>query len=458
MNAPADNVHLAPPHSIEAEQTLLGALLLNSRAFDYVADQIKADDFFGPEHRLIFGVMARLHTIGREWDAVIVFEELGRPANGAPGGLPYLTDLSSNSPGASNIVRHASVVRARSDKRALLRVAETMMSQASMSLGPTTAEIVAEAELAMRAMTDRGGGEVVSLAVAMDDALAYVQARKDSEDASVGVTTGLSSIDKLLGSLEAGHLVIAGARASVGKTVLAVHVAQGLAARGKAVGFFSLEMSRREIAMRVMAARSAISTHEMRARTNAGFPWDRMVTARGSGENDPLYIDDTPSITVGYLRAKARRIKRKHGLDVLIVDYLGLMKGVGDNRVQEIGSISRGLKALAKELEVPIIALAQLNRGVEGRTDKRPMLSDLRDSGDIEQDADVVLMLHREELYSSEPQWVGMMEVLVRKNRHGAVGEVALDFNAKFGILSDRSDPSPRTFAAPRREAQRGLN
>jgi replicative DNA helicase len=269
-----------------------------------------------------------------------------------------------------------------------------------------------------------------------------------------GLPTGFVGFDDMTGGLEPGQLVIVAARPSVGKTVLGCNIAAHVAAGGSPVLFFTLEMTRREIAARILAARSGVPVSEMRAGTRERDDWDQMNTAVASSASWKLFIDDSPAVSVAYVRAKARRIQRTHGLGLLVIDYLGLMRGTGDNRAQEVGSISRGLKALAKELKVPVVALAQLNRASEGRLDRRPTLADLRDSGEIEQDADIVAMLHRESMHREAPEWEGLAQLLIRKNRNGPTGECLLALDGPRMRFTDYHGPCP-VAARPEKPAQR---
>jgi len=251
----------------------------------------------------------------------------------------------------------------------------------------------------------------------------------------------------MTGGLEPGNLVIVAARPSVGKTVAGCNIATHAALSGVPVLFFTLEMGRQEIAARILAARSGVAVQAMRAGTRERDDWDRMNTAVGASMAWPMFIDDTPAATVAYVRAKARRIQRAHGLGLIVVDYLGLMRGTGDNRTQEVGSISRGLKALAKELKVPVIALAQLNRASEGRPNRQPTLADLRDSGEIEQNADIVAMLHREDMHRTAPEWQGKAQMFIRKNRNGPTGECLLALDGPRMRFTDYDGPHPDSAA-----------
>jgi len=293
-----------------------------------------------------------------------------------------------------------------------------------MAPGADVAEIISQADSSMVQLLDTGTDEPTMLYDAMAEAIQDIDDRATGHHPS-GLLTGITDFDEITGGLEPGQLVIVAARPSVGKTALGLNIADHIAQRGGTVVFFSLEMQRRELTQRLIALRSGVSVSDMRSGQLEG-QWGRISECQARSEGQRLLLIDRPAIGVLYVRAAARKIRRKHGLGLIVVDYLGLMRGEGQNRTQEIGSLSRGLKSLAKELNVPIIALAQLNRGTESRPDKRPQLSDLRDSGEIEQDADIVAMLHRESLYNSDTQWRGLAELIVRKNRNGPLGDLLL--------------------------------
>ena len=402
MSAP--NEFALPPHAIDAEQSVLGGLLVNARAWDRVAEVLTDTDFYTDAHRRIWRHIAMAAGSGQAFDVITIAEGIdGAGESAATGGLAYLGELANNTPSAANILSYAEIVRERATMRRLQAAAADLHAACSNPAGRKPEELAAIAEAAMLAAVDRSAGELGSLSDAFVEAMYYV----DSRGESGGLTTGYRDFDGITGGLEPGQLVIVAARPSVGKTVFGCNVADHVARSGGSVLFLTLEMTRREIGMRIMAARSNVSVHAMRSGTKDADVWQRMNAQVPAAKDQRLMIDDTPAVSVAHVRTKARRLSRKPGLSLVIIDYLQLMRGEGDNRTQEMGSISRGLKALAKELQVPIIALAQLNRGVEGRADKRPMLSDLRDSGEIEQDADIVVMLHREALYSDSPAWVG---------------------------------------------------
>lgn len=437
----APTVSLVAPHSIEAEQSVIGGLLLDKRAWDLVCDVLTDADFYTDGHRRIWRHIAQTGMRGQPVDVVTIAESIEASGEStATGGLAYLGELANNTPSAANIRRYADIVRERSVLRRLQAAGVELQTSCANATGRTPEELAAAAESAIIGALDRSSGDPDSLSDVFGDVLRYIDDRGEAG----GLTTGFRDLDGLTGGLEPGQLMIVAARPSVGKTIFACNAADHVATSGGAVLFHTLEMSKREVGMRIMSARSGVSVKAMRAGTKDGEHWGQMSGLIPSASQQRMLIDDSAAVTVAHVRAKARRQKRKTGLSLVVIDYLQLMRGDGDNRTQEMGSISRGLKALAKELQVPIIALAQLNRGVEGRADKRPMLSDLRDSGEIEQDADIVIMLHREELYSDGPQWVGVAELIIRKNRNGPTGEVLLSYQPERMRFANHSGPHPR--------------
>ncbi|MRR51853.1 MAG: replicative DNA helicase, partial [Rhodocyclaceae bacterium] len=421
-----------------------------NRTWDRVADLVTDGDFYRDDHRRIFRHIALLCDAGKPADVVTVFESIEK-ANEVEqtGGLAYLGEIASNTPSAARIRHYADIVRDHAVRRRVIVAAGELQDACFRPGKRSTQELVATAEAAMLAALDQQAGEPVSLAEAMAEAMAGIEERGETS----GLRLGFRDFDALTGGLEPGQLVIVAARPSVGKTVFGCNAAGHVAQAGGAVLFCTLEMTQRQIAQRILAARSGVSVHAMRSGTKDREAWDRMGEELSAAPKQRLWIEDTTAATVAQVRAKARRLKRKAGgLDLVVIDYLGLMRGQGDNRTQEIGSISRGLKALAKELRVPVLALAQLNRGVESRADKRPLMSDLRDSGEIEQDADIVAMLHRESIYTDAPEWQGLAELLVRKNRDGPVGDLVLAYEPERMRFTDRAGPNiRRQMAQPRR-------
>ncbi len=431
MNAPAEL--LLPPHSVEAEQAVLGGILLaGGDALDRIEGILSDEDFYRQEHRQIFSAIRSLGNTGNPIDVLTVAEAVdGAGSLERIGGLPYLGELAQNTPSAANIASYANTVKARALQRRLLALAGEVQAQC-MEPGADVAEIIGRTDAAMVQLLDSGSGdEPTILSDCLADAIADIDDRATGHRRS-GLQTGIADLDALTGGLEPGQLVIVAARPSVGKTALGLNIANHVVQAGESAAFFSLEMTKRELAQRLLSIRAGVSVPEMRSGQLDNEQWARISACQAKADGQRLSMVDRSAIGVSYIRAAARKIKRKHGLSLVVVDYIGLMRGEGQthqNRTQEVGSISRGLKVLAKELRVPIIALAQLNRATEARQDKRPQLADLRDSGEIEQDADIVAMLHREELHNPAPEWSGLAELIVRKNRNGALGDVFLKYH-----------------------------
>lgn len=454
MNAP-QNI-FTPPHSIEAEQSVIGALLLDGdKALDRIEGVIVETDFYRQEHRLIFAAVRKLSNGGSTIDVITAAEALDVAGSlERIGGLAYLGGLAQNTPSTANIKRYAEIVKGRSQQRQLLALASEITASCT-SPGADVVEIISQADAAMVQLLDTGTDEPMMLYDAMADAIADIDERSSGNRRS-GLQTGVADLDALTGGLEPGQLVIIAARPSVGKTAFALNIADYVTQHGHTAAFFSLEMTRRELTQRLIALRAGVSVIDQRSGMLDESQWSRVSACQGNVDGQRLFIIDRPSIGVAYVRAAARKIKRKQGISLIVVDYLGLMRGEGQNRTQEIGSLSRGLKALAKELQVPVIALAQLNPGVEGRIDKRPLLSDLRDSGEVEQDADIVAMLHREDLYSADQNWQGITELLVRKNRSGATGDLLLTFDGEAMRFAPYIGPNPRRQVALRTPKESG--
>ena len=454
MNAP--DLRNLPPHSIEAEQGLLGAILVDgARVLDRIEGAVTAADFYRADHRTIFAAAKALHDSGRAVDLLTVFDALeARGEADRAGGLAYLGELGNCGFLSSNAKAYALTIRERATLRGLQQTATDILAACSTPAGRSPADIAAEAEASMQALVDHSDTEPSRLQDVLCDVLGDVQERMERGGRLAGLPTGFVGFDDMTGGLEPGQLVIVAARPSVGKTVLGCNIAAHVAASGTSVLFITLEMTRREIGARILAARSGVTVQAMRAGTRERADWDQMSSVAGASANWPMFIDDAPAVTVAYVRAKARRIQRSHGLGLLLIDYLGLMRSAGDNRAQEVGSISRGLKALAKELKVPVVALAQLNRASEGRLDRKPTLADLRDSGEIEQDADIVAMLHRESMHREAPEWEGLAQLLIRKNRNGPTGECLLALDGPRMRFTDYHGPYPAA-ARPEKPAQR---
>lgn len=400
MNWPDIDAVKAPPHSIEAEQAVIGALLLKSSAYDQI-DWLSSSDFYSARHRLIYGAIRRMLEAGLALDTLLLSHRMQDDGElDQAGGMAYIGEIVVNTPSAANIKRYAEIVRSRSLLRGLQTLATDLADQA-FEPGAIPSDL---AELAESRLNDLRHGvddsEPLPFHFSLDAAL---RARSQPD---TGVHTGLIDLDRQLKPLRGGQLIIIAGRSGMGKSALAAGIGEHVA-NTLPVGLWSLEMSRAALAERILG------WHERN---------DDMAASKLSLLQ--LHIDCPHVLTIGSLRLRAKRLRRRHGLKLAIVDYLGLMRGTGENRTQEIGSISRGLKGLAVELDIPIIAVAQLNRQNEQRTDKRPMLADLRESGDIEQDADIVLMNYRDDYYNSCSAARGTVEILIRKNREGPTGMV----------------------------------
>lgn len=427
---------------------------------DRVEGAISAADLYRDDHRRIFTAAKALHDAGKAVDVLTVSDALtARGESDQTGGFAYLVDLGNSGFVAANARQYASTIREKSILRGLQRISGDTLDACACPAGRTPAQIAEEAEAGMLALLDHSDSDPVRLQDALCDVLADVEDRRERGGELAGLATGFRQLDAMTGGLEPGNLVIVAARPSVGKTVAGCNIASHVAASGVPVLFFTLEMSRREIAARILAAGSGVTVQAMRAGTGERDHWDAMTTAAAATAAWKLFVDDTQSVTVAYVRSKCRRIQRAHGLGLVVIDFLQLMHGKGDNRTQEIGSVSRGLKALAKELKVPVIALAQLNRGSEARTgDKRPVLADLRDSGEIEQDADIVAMLHRESMHRAAPEWEGLAELMIRKNRNGPTGECLLKLDGPLMRFTDHDGPYPAPAAVPKTAVRKGFD
>ncbi len=457
-------------HNLEAEQSLLGALMLNNQAFEIVAEYLRAEHFSHPLHKLIYEAMVRLVDRSQVADPITLKPLLENDTliNEA-GGIGYLVDLVSGVSSTVSVRDYARMIHDFFLRRSLSSIGDNIMRDAhDMKAENTAMEKIEGAEkqlydLASTGDTSRGA---VAFKVALTEAVKMAEIAYRRESSVVGVTTGLLDVDKWLGGLHPSDLLILAGRPSMGKTALATNIAFNAAKAnfdnpkdGGSVAFFSLEMSSEQLATRILATQSQISSDKIRRGEIRAEDFPKIVTASRLIENLGLYIDDTPALSITAVRNRARRLQRQYGIGLIVVDYLQLLESAGkgrgsDNRVQEISDISRGLKALAKELNVPVLALSQLSRAVEQREDKRPQLSDLRESGSIEQDADVVMFVYRDEYYEArkEPpigtdkhmEWQQRMsksmnqaEVIIAKQRHGPVGTVKLHFDGKYTRFSN---------------------
>jgi replicative DNA helicase len=428
-----------PPHSIEAESSVLGGILLDNGAWDRVGDLLADGDFYRFEHRLIFGAISSLVNASKPADVITVFEHLQNQGKGEEvGGLSYLNALAQYVPSAGNIRRYAEIVRERSILRKLVGASDEIATNAFNPKGRPVAEIVDEAEQKIFNIGEQGSRMkqgfqgMDTLVVALLD---RVQEMADNPNDVTGVPTGFYDLDRMTAGFQAGDLIVLAARPSMGKTALAINIAEHVALHeGLPVAVFSMEMGAAQLAVRIVGSIGRIDQSHLRTGKLTDEEWPRLTEAIEKLRNISLHIDESAGLTSTELRANARRLARQCGkLGLIVVDYLQLMSGSGgsseENRATELGEISRGLKMLAKELQCPVLALSQLNRSVETRTDKRPMMNDLRESGAIEQDADIIMFIYRDEYYTKDAcKEPGVAEVIIAKQRNGPTGTVKLAF------------------------------
>ncbi|HEY5790112.1 MAG TPA: replicative DNA helicase [Gammaproteobacteria bacterium] len=428
-----------PPHSIEAEQSVLGGLLLDNASWDRVADRIAEEDFYRRDHRLVFRAAKALIERGDPCDAVTLAERLTATGDlDDAGGLAYLGTLARNTPSAANITAYAKIVRERSVLRQLARVGTEIANSAYSPDGKESAKLLDEAEARVFEIGDRGAGgkDFRHIKDLLPEAIDRIETLYQQETPITGVSTGFTDFDERTSGLQQGDLVIVAGRPSMGKTTYAMNIAEHVAIKGeRPVAVFSMEMPSEQLVLRMMSSLGHIDQHKVRTGRLADDDWPRLTSAISLLNEAALFIDDSPALTPMEIRARARRLIREHGqLGLIVIDYLQLMQASGsaENRTNEISEISRGLKALAKELKVPVLALSQLNRNLEQRTDKRPVLSDLRESGSIEQDADLVVFIYRDEVYREDSPDKGMAEIIIAKQRNGPIGKVKLTFLGQY--------------------------
>ena len=452
---PADPQLLAlkvPPHSVEAEQSLLGGLLLDNQAFDKIADLVTAEDFYRDDHRRIYRHLARLIEQGKPADVVTVAESVDASEDkDRTGGPAYLGSLAQNTPSALNIRRYAELVRERSVQRRLIQVATEIAESALAPSGKEVGQLLDEAESRILEVGEKGqrgtqGFEEIQPVLArVFERIDHLYHQENKSDVT-GVPTGFVDLDEKTAGLQPGDLIIVAGRPSMGKTALALNIAEHVAVdNGLPVAIFSMEMSATQLAMRLLGSIARVDQHKMRTGRLADDEWSRLSTAMERLHNAPIFIDEAAALNALELRTRARRMRRQCGsLGLVMVDYLQLMSSAShnqnENRATEISEISRSLKALAKELSAPVVALSQLNRALETRNDKRPMMSDLRESGAIEQDADVILFIYRDEVYFPEKmESRGVAEVIIGKQRNGPIGKVDLTFLGEHTRFENRA-------------------
>lgn len=440
-----------PPHSIEAEQSLIGGLLLDNSAWERIGDVVAESDFYRDDHRRIFTHIRRLIDTGRPADVVTVYESIEKSNEvDQTGGLAYLGEIANNTPSAANIRRYAEIVHERAVLRKLVTVGDEIAASALNPAGRDVKELLDHAEQKVFEIAEAGARITqgfVSMPEVLGEVVDKIQELYDRDGSSdiTGIPTGFTDLDKMTSGLQPGDMVVIAGRPSMGKTAFALNIAEHVGVVAKLpVAIFSLEMSGPQLAMRFLSSVGRLDQQKLRTGKLGDEEWDKMTVALGKLHEAPIHIDETGAINPSDLRARARRLHRQFGkLGLIVIDYLQLMTGNGnvENRATEISEISRSIKALAKELGVPVLALSQLSRKVEERNDKRPLMSDLRESGAIEQDADIIIMMYREEYYKPDTQEKGIAEVIIGKHRNGPTGTVKLNFLGEYTKFQNLAMP-----------------
>lgn len=434
-----------PPHSVEAEQSILGGLMLENQAWDKISTKLCETDFYRTEHRILFRAMLELARKEQPFDVVTLLDALkSHDELDEAGGEAYLFELANNTPSVANVSAYADIVREKSVQRQLIAVANEIADSAYHPVGRDVVELLDSAETKVFAIAEQTGGDggPQTIKSVLVKAVERIDALYHSKEAITGLATGLSDLDEMTSGLQSSDLVIVAGRPSMGKTTLVMNMAEHAAIQSaKPVLVFSMEMPAESLAMRMMSSLGRIDQHRIRTGKLGDDDWPRVTSAVHMLSEAPLFIDDTAALSPAEMRARARRLVKEEGkLGLIVVDYLQLMKVPGfkaDSRTAEISEISRSLKALAKELEVPVVALSQLNRSLEQRHDKRPVMSDLRESGAIEQDADLICFIYRDEVYNDESPDKGMAEIIVAKQRNGPIGKVRVAFLGKYTRFED---------------------
>lgn len=438
-----------PPYSLEAEQAVLGGLMLVNDAWDNVAERLEETDFYRQDHRLIFRAMKQLVDRRHPFDVVTLSEAIDKLGElEAAGGLPYLGELAANTPSATNIKAYAEIVRERSILRQLIGTAHSIAERAFNPEGASSGDILDEAERKIFSIADHrpkmGGPDRVDHLVA--GAMQRIDELYRSGSQLTGISTGFSDLDNMTSGLQPSDLIIVAGRPSMGKTSFAMNIIENTVLRNdKPVVVFSMEMSGESLIMRMLSSLGRIDYQKIRTGKLDEEDWPRLTSAMTLLTDRPLFVDGTPSLSPSDIRARLRRIVREHGdVGAVMIDYLQLMRvpGTSEGRVNEISEISRSLKALAKEFNVPVIALSQLNRSLEQRPNKRPVMSDLRESGAIEQDADLIMFIYRDEVYHEDSPNKGVAEIIIGKQRNGPIGTCRLAFLGKYTKFEDLAQGS----------------
>lgn len=438
------------PHDDVAEQSVLGGMLLSKDAIADVVESLRASDFYKPAHETIYEAILSLYGHGSPADAITVADELKKRGElTRVGGAAYIHTLIASVPTAANAQYYAEIVKEHAIMRRLIE-AGTKIAQLGYANETEVDTLVDQAQAEIYAVTDDNAKEdYVSFSEALEETINEIDANSNRPDGVYGVPTDFIEFDELTGGLHGGQMIVIAARPGVGKSTLALDIARSAAIHHHmATVFFSLEMSRTELAMRILSAEGKISMGRLKKGDLDTEGWTNLATLQGRIDSAPLFIDDSPNMTLMEIRAKCRRLKQRNDLKLVVLDYLQLMSSGKkvESRQQEVSEFSRSLKLLAKELDVPVIALSQLNRGSEQRTDKRPMVSDLRESGSIEQDADMVILLHREDMYNPDSERVGEADMIIAKHRGGPTRTIPLAFSGKYSRFNNMANEAPPQY------------
>jgi replicative DNA helicase len=427
-----------PPHNMEAEQSVLGAIFLEGEAIVTTSAIVTSDDFYRASHQKIYAAMLELNANGEPVDVVMVSQLLKQKDQlEEAGGVRYLTELANSVPTAANVDYYASIVEKHAVMRRLIRTATQIVSKGYAGNEDVTLVLDEAERKILEVSQKRSSGGFVPIKDALIDVFNRIDFLSKQKGAITGIPSGFQDLDRMTSGFQRSDLIIVAARPSVGKTAFALNIAQNVGVRAReCVAIFSLEMSASQLVQRIICAEGNIDANKIRSgKMETDEDWEKLTMAIATLSEANIFIDDSPTITVADIRAKCRRLKVEKGLGLIVIDYLQLIHGrgkAGENRQQEVSEISRTLKAIARELEVPVIALSQLSRGVEQRQDKRPMMSDLRESGSIEQDADIVAFLYRDDYYDQESEKKNRIEIIVAKQRNGPVGTVELGFQKNY--------------------------
>ena len=437
-----EDINRIPPHSVESEQSILGSIILDKDAIITVAETINPRDFYKEAHKIIYESMLSLNSNNEPIDLITLIEELRKEGHlDNIGGISYLTSLSTIVPTTSNVKYYANIVKEKSVMRQLIKASNEIINL-GYDASTDVQEILNKAEKSIFDISqEKSGDDIQPINAVLQDTFDMIEKLCTEKKEVTGITTGFKDLNKKINGLQRTDLILLAARPAMGKTAFSLNLVQNAALKGDAsVAVFSLEMSKEQLVQRMLSAQSNVELSKIKTGTLGESDWPRIIDGMAVLSEAKIFIDDTPGIKISEIRSKCRRLKMEKGLDLILIDYLQLMEGEGknENRQQEIAKISRSLKILAKELDCPVVALSQLSRSPELRKDHRPILSDLRESGSIEQDADIVMFLYRDEYYHDDSEKKNIGEVIVAKNRHGETGNVELVWFGQVQKFADK--------------------